>query len=384
MDSEIKKLLSGNLLNTPSRNFTDQTMQKICETSKERPVKKNINRWFILPPLVATAAVVFFLAVYSRIQIWIDSNDAIPLYYEYGFDDYHRAHTDFDFSDIWRDTPLEENLIDLAVPEDWDIDGARVESVGYADTGLGPGITLQIELAGREPLDVTGDVVGVVRVDQTTFSNSDIIYKMRLTIDLEQGTARYLHDYEDANPNEPLIVHFNGQVIVKGNFPPLNPTHLQFDLSLLDLSLSELKNRYFTSTELSGNQSDTRKLEVRLASNEKVDSWERVLSSEGTEALWVSPESVMTNDDVLLAEVSMMEEEYFVSILFTADGASKFAHMTEDHIGEKVAIMVDGQVISAPVIRNRITGGRATLSGDFTYEKAREIAQGITVLKKSE
>jgi outer membrane lipoprotein-sorting protein len=61
MDNEIKKLLKDNLLKTPSKDFTAQTMQKIHEVHEGHQVKRKINRWFILSPLAAAAVSGLFL-----------------------------------------------------------------------------------------------------------------------------------------------------------------------------------------------------------------------------------------------------------------------------------------------------------------------------------
>jgi preprotein translocase subunit SecD len=138
------------------------------------------------------------------------------------------------------------------------------------------------------------------------------------------------------------------------------------------------------AAELSGDRPWTHSFEIRLASNESVEGWNRVISPENGEAIWISPEAIMTNDDVRLAEVRMIDNNFYVDFEFTEDGAKILANLTKSHIGTIMAMMVDGQIVSSPVIKNRIKGGHAMLSGDFTYERAREIAQGITVQKKSE
>ncbi|MEE9433552.1 MAG: protein translocase subunit SecD [Sphingorhabdus sp.] len=63
-----------------------------------------------------------------------------------------------------------------------------------------------------------------------------------------------------------------------------------------------------------------------------------------------------------------------VTIQFDAEGGQKFTRMTQQHTGKLFAIILDGQVISAPVIREPIYGGVSQISGSFTVESANQLA----------
>jgi preprotein translocase subunit SecD len=63
-----------------------------------------------------------------------------------------------------------------------------------------------------------------------------------------------------------------------------------------------------------------------------------------------------------------------VSLAFNADGAKLFADLTKANIGKQIAIFLDGSPISAPVVNEEITGGKAIISGNFTVEEAKELA----------
>ncbi|MEE1110991.1 MAG: protein translocase subunit SecD, partial [Alphaproteobacteria bacterium] len=60
-----------------------------------------------------------------------------------------------------------------------------------------------------------------------------------------------------------------------------------------------------------------------------------------------------------------------VSTVFDASGARKFAKLTTEHVGERFAIVLDGKVLSAPVIREPIPGGRGQISGGFSLQGAK-------------
>lgn len=63
-----------------------------------------------------------------------------------------------------------------------------------------------------------------------------------------------------------------------------------------------------------------------------------------------------------------------ISIEFVGEGADKFAEITEANVGRPLATFLDEEVIQAPMIREKITGGRAVISGDFDLREAQEIA----------
>jgi len=63
-----------------------------------------------------------------------------------------------------------------------------------------------------------------------------------------------------------------------------------------------------------------------------------------------------------------------VNIVLNSEGARIFEKVTANNIGKRLAIVLDGVVKSAPVIRERIPGGKAQITGRFNIEEARELA----------
>ncbi len=66
--------------------------------------------------------------------------------------------------------------------------------------------------------------------------------------------------------------------------------------------------------------------------------------------------------------------EPIVSFRFNTSGARKFAEVTQQNVGKPFAIVLDNQVISAPVIREPILGGSGQISGNFTVQSANDLA----------
>ncbi len=66
-----------------------------------------------------------------------------------------------------------------------------------------------------------------------------------------------------------------------------------------------------------------------------------------------------------------------VSLQFDDEGTKLFTQITKDNVGKVVAIYLDGQVISAPVVREAITSGTAVISGTFTPAEARDLVSSL-------
>ncbi|OAG28668.1 protein translocase subunit SecDF [Thermodesulfatator autotrophicus] len=66
--------------------------------------------------------------------------------------------------------------------------------------------------------------------------------------------------------------------------------------------------------------------------------------------------------------------EPYVALEFTDRGARIFERVTGENVGKRLAIVLDGVVRSAPVIREKISGGQAQITGAFTYEEAADLA----------
>ncbi len=66
-----------------------------------------------------------------------------------------------------------------------------------------------------------------------------------------------------------------------------------------------------------------------------------------------------------------------IGIVFDDEGAKLFADITKNNINKQLAILLDGQVISAPIIQSEIIGGQAQISGTFSIQEANELARSL-------
>jgi preprotein translocase subunit SecD len=85
---------------------------------------------------------------------------------------------------------------------------------------------------------------------------------------------------------------------------------------------------------------------------------------------------VMLAGDVLSdARVSIGQfNEPYVSVSFDAKGAREFDRITAENVKKRMAIVLDNTIYSAPVIQERISGGRAQITGTFTMQEANDLA----------
>ena len=90
----------------------------------------------------------------------------------------------------------------------------------------------------------------------------------------------------------------------------------------------------------------------------------------------VERRTLLTGADLSTARVSIDQttSEPYVSVELNKAGAKTFGELTEKNVGRRLAIVLDGNVHSAPVIRERIPSGQAQITGGFTTEEATDLA----------
>ncbi len=86
--------------------------------------------------------------------------------------------------------------------------------------------------------------------------------------------------------------------------------------------------------------------------------------------------TLLSGTEIADARVSIDSRfnEYAVTLKFNSKGARKFDKLTAAHVGERFAIILEGVVNSAPVIRERIAGGSAQITGSFSPAEAHDLA----------
>jgi SecD/SecF fusion protein len=122
-------------------------------------------------------------------------------------------------------------------------------------------------------------------------------------------------------------------------------------------------------------------LRNRLPANTEIYFEKRIRRDSGVEVETITPllikSPVMMTGDMVKdsqPQIGGTFNEPYVSLNLTSQGGKIFAEVTDKNVNKRFAIILDDIVKSAPVIRERILGGRAQISGDFTYEEASDLA----------
>ena len=123
----------------------------------------------------------------------------------------------------------------------------------------------------------------------------------------------------------------------------------------------------------------TANLTFRFVTNNDQDSFgaEKLsYEDESEEDALVSKRIILSGDNLLDAQPRMDSETNETVVTFTLDrvGAKRFGKATSTGIGKQLAIVLDGKIISAPVIRDTIASGSGQISGGFTFQSATDLA----------
>jgi hypothetical protein len=122
------------------------------------------------------------------------------------------------------------------------------------------------------------------------------------------------------------------------------------------------------------------RFEVRLAEDRPAPGLREAKVSGSDRSVYLHDEVIVTNSDIAVARVvpGHGPSEYSIGVEFNASGAEKMRAATANHIGKLVAILLDGQVVMAPVLRTPI-GASARITGNFKRTQAQRIVNGIEI-----
>ena len=103
---------------------------------------------------------------------------------------------------------------------------------------------------------------------------------------------------------------------------------------------------------------------------------EKLPFEDGSDEVIVSKRIVLSGDNLLDAKPKMDNQTNQTVVSFTLDrvGAKRFGKATTSGIGKRLAIVLDGKIISAPVIQDAIVGGSGIITGNFTFQSATDLA----------
>ena len=121
----------------------------------------------------------------------------------------------------------------------------------------------------------------------------------------------------------------------------------------------------------------TANLTFRLVSDSDTDfGFETMFFENNGQELKINKRVVLSGDNLVNAQPSFDSRNNEATVNFTLDrvGAKKFARITTNNVGKSLAIILDNEIISAPNIREPILTGDGSISGNFTFQSATDLA----------
>jgi SecD/SecF fusion protein len=115
----------------------------------------------------------------------------------------------------------------------------------------------------------------------------------------------------------------------------------------------------------------------KAVQGEVPEGYELKYLPEDEEPLLLKEEAVLTGEALKNAYVRFDSSAFgqpIVTLEFNPEGTKKFAEITANNVGRRLAIVLDGKLQSAPRIKEEIPSGEAVISGRFTLEKAQDLA----------
>ena len=119
----------------------------------------------------------------------------------------------------------------------------------------------------------------------------------------------------------------------------------------------------------------TAQLNFRLVTANNEFGTDELVSEDG-EKLNVSKRIIMSGENLIDAQPNINNQNNEPTVSFTLDrlGSQKFGRATTDNVGKRLAIVLDGEIVSAPNINEPITSGNGMISGNFTFQEATDLS----------
>jgi preprotein translocase subunit SecD len=211
---------------------------------------------------------------------------------------------------------------------------------------------------GQRSLEVTDAGSGLIRL---TIPQAAITDRIRQTIDQEiQIVERRINELGTVEP----VIQRQGSDRILVQVPGLQ------DPTALKALLGKTAKMEFRMVDSSVPP------EQALQGRVPPDSEVLQSASEANRPYVVKKQVLVSGGDLSDAQTGFDQRtgEPIVSFRFNTAGSRKFAQATTENVGQPFAIVLDNKVISAPVIREPITGGSGQISGNFTVQSANELA----------
>ena len=121
--------------------------------------------------------------------------------------------------------------------------------------------------------------------------------------------------------------------------------------------------------------------ELRLAQKTAAKGLTPAVQPSINRRIYLHPTAIVTHRDVVEARAvrGRFDPSFNVEVKFTAEGSRRLANATRRHVGRPVAILINGRVVAAPVLKGVISD-TAMISGTFTRQEAERLAAELIAL----
>jgi len=217
-----------------------------------------------------------------------------------------------------------------------------IVGVGKSRQGSAGNIKLGLDLAGGVSITYEAATENPSAADM-----ADTVYKLQRRVEVYSTDAEV---YQEGSNR--ITVEIPGEFDAEAVLENLgNPGSVGFYEKVSEDSIAETEAETDTETE---------------AESDVTDGMNQVLSGEDiADAQAVSSQDTYGNST------------YAVRLILTDEGATKFKEATARNIGSRIYIIYDGEIISYPTVNETISGGEATITGDFDYTTANSLATTI-------
>jgi preprotein translocase subunit SecD len=273
------------------------------------------------------------------------------------------------------DAYLREHMANLRDSLRAELRKARVGYIGLKADGASVTLTIRPEtlredVSLRDIFDRADPNLDMERDgDNVRLTYSDVkLREMRAHL-LQQSIEIVNRRVNETGTKEPLIQRQgNDRIVVQ--VPGLeNPAELKALLGKTAKMNFHLVNESITDAQIA---SGAMPQGTRLAASD--EAARRGGAESDMARLPIYSEVALSGELLTNAHATFSDAQPVVEFTFNALGARKFGEITQENVGKRFAVLLDNKVITAPVIRSAILGGRGIIEGNFTVESANELA----------
>src|SRR5450830_1778402 len=130
---------------------------------------------------------------------------------------------------------------------------------------------------------------------------------------------------------------------------------------------------------VTGHSQSATRFEIHAASLTESPDWQKanLLDDPGT-TVYVAPEVLLDNSDVALANAKKdLGGQVLIIVQMTPAGTIRMGSASRVLLRQRMAVMINGEVLTAPVVSAPLSGNRFAITGFKSFEEAQQVAEGI-------